>query len=126
MDADDWLRIIETKLDFTNCNDEECVALAVHQLEGLAKSWWDSYWDSHAEPAHISWEEFARAFRDQHAPKQVLVQKAQEFRTMSQGTMKVEEYERHFMKMMKYAPDDTNTEEKKQFWFHRGLHHGIR
>jgi len=30
MDADDWLRIIETKLDFTNCNDEECVALAVH------------------------------------------------------------------------------------------------
>jgi len=64
MDTDDWLRISETKLDFTNCNDEECVALAVHQLEGPAKSWWDSYWDSHADPAHISWEEFARAFRD--------------------------------------------------------------
>ena len=43
MDTDDWLRIIETKLDFTNCNDEECVALVVHQLEGPAKSWWDSY-----------------------------------------------------------------------------------
>ncbi|XP_039776793.1 uncharacterized protein LOC120644271 [Panicum virgatum] len=28
--------------------------------------------------------------------------------------------------MMRYAPDDTNTEEKKQFWFLRGLHHGIR
>ena len=126
MDTDDWLRISETKLDFTNCNDEECVALAVHQLEGPAKSWWDSYWDSHADPAHISWEEFARAFRDQHVPKQVLVQKAQEFRTMSQGTMKVEEYERHFMKMMRHAADDTNTEEKKQFWFHHGLHHGIR
>ena len=40
--------------------------------------------------------------------------------------MKVEEYERHFTKMMRYAPGDTNTEEKKQFWFHRGLHHGIR
>jgi hypothetical protein len=40
--------------------------------------------------------------------------------------MRVEEYERHFTKMMRYAADDTNTEEKKQFWFLRGLHHGIR
>ena len=55
-----------------------------------------------------------------------MIQKAQDFRTMVQGTMKVEEYERHFMKMMWYAPDDTNTDEKKQFWFQRGLHHGIR
>jgi hypothetical protein len=55
-----------------------------------------------------------------------MIQKAQEFRTMAQGTMRVEEYECHFTKMMRYAPDDTNTEEKKQFWFLRGLHHGIR
>ncbi|XP_025798638.1 uncharacterized protein LOC112878607 [Panicum hallii] len=96
------------------------------QLEGTAKSWWDSYCDSHHDPAHISWEEFARAFREQHVPRQVMIQKAQEFRTMTQGTMKVEEYERHFTKMMRYAADDTNTEEKKQFWFLRGLHHGIR
>jgi hypothetical protein len=40
--------------------------------------------------------------------------------------MRVEEYERHFMKMMWYAPDDTNTDQKKQFWFLRGLHHGLR
>jgi hypothetical protein len=40
--------------------------------------------------------------------------------------MRVEEYEHHFMKMMRYAPDDTNTDQKKQFWFLRGLHHGLR
>jgi hypothetical protein len=40
--------------------------------------------------------------------------------------MRVEEYERQFTKMMRYAADDTNTEEKKQFWFLRGLHHGMR
>ena len=38
MDADDWLRVIESKLDLTDCNDEECVAIAAHQLEGPAKS----------------------------------------------------------------------------------------
>jgi hypothetical protein len=29
--------------------------------------------------------------------------------------MRVEEYEHHFMKMMWYAPDYTNTDQKKQF-----------
>jgi hypothetical protein len=125
MEADDWLRVIKTKLDLTNCTNEERVALVVHQLEGTTKSWWDSYCDSHQDPAHITWEEFARAFHEQHVPRQVMIQKAQEFRTMTQGTMRVEEYERHFTKMMRYTVDDTNTEEKKEFWFLRGLHHGI-
>ena len=40
--------------------------------------------------------------------------------------MRVEEYERHFMKMMHYAAQDTNTDQKKQFWFLRGLHHSLR
>jgi hypothetical protein len=31
--------------------------------------------------------------------------------------MRVEEYECHFMKMMRYAPDDTNTDREKLFWF---------
>ena len=92
-----------------------CVALVVHQLEGTARSWWDSYCNSHANPASITWEEFARAFRDHHVPRQLLIQKAQEFRTMTQATMKVQEYERHFTKMMRYAPEDVNTDEKKQF-----------
>ena len=43
MDADDWLRVIETKQDLTDWTDEECVALAVHQLKGTARSLWDSY-----------------------------------------------------------------------------------
>ncbi|WVZ50243.1 hypothetical protein U9M48_001517 [Paspalum notatum var. saurae] len=28
--------------------------------------------------------------------------------------------------MMRYAPDDTNSDEKKQYWFLQGLNHGIR
>jgi hypothetical protein len=68
MDADDWLRVIESKLDLTDCTDEVCVALAVHQFKGTARSWWDSYYNSHANPASITWEEFARVFRDHHVP----------------------------------------------------------
>jgi hypothetical protein len=28
--------------------------------------------------------------------------------------------------MMRYAPEGTNLEQQKQFWFLRGLHHGLR
>ena len=28
--------------------------------------------------------------------------------------------------MMRYVPDETDTEEKKMFWFHRGLNYEIR
>ena len=45
---------------------------------------------------------------------------------MTQGVMKVHEYARHFSRMMRYVPDETDTEEKKQFWFHRGLNYEIR
>jgi hypothetical protein len=30
LDADDWLRVIETNLDLTVCSDEACVAIAAH------------------------------------------------------------------------------------------------
>jgi hypothetical protein len=40
--------------------------------------------------------------------------------------MRVEEYERHFMNMTRYVLKDTNTDQKKRFWFLRGLHHGLR
>jgi hypothetical protein len=40
--------------------------------------------------------------------------------------MRVEEYERRFMKLMRYALEDINTDQKKKLWFLRGLHHGLR
>jgi hypothetical protein len=104
LEADNWLRVIETKLDLTICFNEECVAIVAHQLEGPAKAWWDNYTATHPNPAFITWLEFCKAFREQYLPGELLVQKAQEFRTMTQGAMRVEEYERHFMKMMRYAP----------------------
>jgi hypothetical protein len=95
--------VIETKLDLTVRSDEECVAITAQQLEVPAKSWWDNYTASHMNPAFITWLEFYEAFSKQYLPSELLIQKAQEFYTMIQGAMRVEENERHFMKMMRYA-----------------------
>jgi hypothetical protein len=125
LDADDGMRVIETKLDLTVYTGEECVAIAAHQLNGSAKSWWDKYAASHPNPVFITWLEFCKAVCKQYLPSELMVQTTQEFCTMTQGAMRVEEYERHFMKMMRYAPENTNLEQKKQFWFLRGLHPGL-
>jgi hypothetical protein len=126
LDADDWLRVIEPKLDLTVYTSEECVPIAAHQLDGSARSWWDNYAASHLNPNFINCLEFCEAFRKQYVPCELMVQKTQEFYTMTQGAMRVEENECHYMEMMRYAPEDTNPEQKKQFWFLRGPHHSLR
>jgi hypothetical protein len=39
LEANDWLKVIETKLGLTNYTDEECVALTAHRLIGSVKAW---------------------------------------------------------------------------------------
>ena len=51
--AEDWLREMEKKLDLTTCSEEECVGVAAHQLTGAACAWWDNFYDTHLDPAHI-------------------------------------------------------------------------
>jgi hypothetical protein len=53
MDADDWLRTIEKKLQVMQCSNQERVLFASHQLEGSASEWWDAYVNAHEEPRNI-------------------------------------------------------------------------
>lgn len=54
LDADDWLRSTEKKLDIARCEDREKVLFASHQLEGAAAEWWDTFCASHAGPQSIT------------------------------------------------------------------------
>ena len=81
--AEDWLREMKKKLDLTTCSDEECVEVIPHQLTGATRVWWDSYYDTHSDPTHISWEEFTEAFREHHVLEGVMDAKVEEFRNIS-------------------------------------------
>jgi hypothetical protein len=61
MDADDWLKFIEKKLQVVQCNNREKVLLASHQLSGPAADWWDAYVEAHEKPESINWPEFRAA-----------------------------------------------------------------
>ena len=43
LDADDWLRVIQRKLEPFDCEDKDKVLLAAHQLTGTALAWWENY-----------------------------------------------------------------------------------
>jgi hypothetical protein len=54
MDADDWLKTVERKLQVVQCNNREKVLLVSHQLIGPAADWWDVYVEAHEEPDTIN------------------------------------------------------------------------
>jgi hypothetical protein len=55
MDADDWLKTIEKKLQVVQCTNQERVLFAAHQLVGLTADWWDMHVEAHEEPETINW-----------------------------------------------------------------------
>jgi hypothetical protein len=47
MEAGNWLKSIEKKLEIAQCTDKEKVLFAAHQLFGTAAEWWEMYRNSH-------------------------------------------------------------------------------
>jgi hypothetical protein len=74
---------------------------------------------------HIGWDKFVEAFRDHHIPEAMMDRKADEFWHLKMGGMSVQEYTNRLQELMRYVPDDTNTEKKKVYWFRKGLHKGM-
>jgi hypothetical protein len=82
MDADDWLKSIEKKLQVVQYNNREKVLLASHQLSGPAADWWDAYVEAHNEPESINWPEFRTAFPAYHVPQGVIKLNKKEFQDL--------------------------------------------
>jgi hypothetical protein len=70
MDADDWPKSVEKKLQVVQCNNCEKVLLASHQLSSPASDWWDAYAEAHEEPESINRTEFRAASMHIMFPKE--------------------------------------------------------
>jgi hypothetical protein len=125
MDADDWLKSIEKKLQVVQYNNCEKVLLVSHQLSGHAADWWDAYVEAHEEPKSMNWPEFRAAFRAHHVPQVVIKLKKKEFQDLKQGSMSVNEYVTKFTQLSHYAPHEVDTDEKKHECFLNGLNDGL-
>ena len=121
LDADDWLRLVERKLNVAQCQDHEKALFASHQLEGAALSWWESFLAMQPAGHVITWEEFRTAFRRAHIPAGLMKLKKKEFLSLKQGRRSVAEYLYEFNHLARYAPEEVSTDEAKQEKFMDGL-----
>jgi hypothetical protein len=125
MDADDWLKSIEKKLQVVQCNNYEKVLLASQKLSGPVVDWWDAYVEFHKEPESMNWLEFRAASHAHHVPQGVIKLKKKEFQDLKQGSMFVNEYVTKLTQLSRYAPHEVDTDEKKQESFLNGLNDGL-
>nr|AAO73216.1 retrotransposon protein, putative, Ty3-gypsy sub-class [Oryza sativa Japonica Group]AAP68408.1 putative polyprotein [Oryza sativa Japonica Group] len=121
MEANDWLHAIEKKLNLLQCNDQEKVAFATHQLQGPASAWWDNHMATRPPGMEVTWAEFCHSFRKAQVPDGVVAQKKREFRALHQGNRMVTEYLHEFNRLARYTPEDVRTDAEKQEKFLAGL-----
>jgi len=113
LDADDWLRTIERKLEIARTEEGDKVPFATHYLEGAAAIWWDNakaIWPADEE---ITWTKFKDHFRKYHIPAGIMKIKQREFLALTQGSMSVSEYLNKFNHLARYSLYDVATEERK-------------
>src|SRR3954465_12468583 len=62
LEADDWLRSIERKLETAHVAPNDRVMFAVYFLEGAALQWWENYVAMQPDGHVVTWQEFCVAF----------------------------------------------------------------
>ncbi|KAK1606709.1 hypothetical protein QYE76_030382 [Lolium multiflorum] len=70
----------------------------------------------------MTWADFKLKFSKYHVPPGLIKKMRDEFRELKQGRMTVVEYRDRFLTLSRYAPDETDTTDKRQERFLNGLH----
>jgi hypothetical protein len=81
--------------------------------------------EAHEEPNNINWNELKMVFQSHHVPQGIIKLKKKEFEDLKQGSMIVSEYVTRFTQLSRYAPNNMDTDEKKQDCFLNGLNDGL-
>src|SRR3954468_21441491 len=66
LDADDWLRSLERKLETTHVAPGDRVLFAAYFMEGAALQWWDNFVAMQTIGHVVTWQEFYDEFRGYH------------------------------------------------------------
>jgi hypothetical protein len=75
LEADHWLRVIESKFGLLHCTEVQKTLFATQQLRGDTIVWWANYAVTHPADYQVSWTEFRSAFRTHHIPAGVMRKK---------------------------------------------------
>jgi hypothetical protein len=79
LEADHWLRVMETKFGLLRCTEVQKTLFATQQLCGDASAWWANYTVTRPADYQVSWAEFCDAFHTHYIPAGMMRKKHQEF-----------------------------------------------
>jgi len=121
LEADSWIRLMESKFELLTCTETQKTLFAAHQLRGTAASWWATFLAMQPAGYQVPWTEFAAAFRAHHIPSSIMKIKLHEFMALRQGNRSVREYIQVFNELARYAPNHVDTYAKKRECFLEGM-----
>jgi hypothetical protein len=75
LEADHWLRVMESKFGLLRCIEVQKTLFTVQQLRGDASAWWANYTITHPTDYQVPWAEFHDAFRAYYIPAGVMRKK---------------------------------------------------
>jgi hypothetical protein len=121
LEADHWLRVIESKFELLHCTEVQKTLFTTQQVHGDANAWWANYITTHPVDYQVSWTEFRSAFRAHHIPAGMTREKRQKFMNLKQGGRSMHNYFKLFNHMSQYTLDQVDTNDKKKDRFMIGL-----
>jgi hypothetical protein len=104
---------MESKFGLLHCTKVQKTLFATQQLCGDASAWWANYTTTHLVDYQVSWTEFRNTFHAHYIPAVVIGKKCQEFMDLKQGERSVHNYSKQFNHLVQCAPDQVDTNEKK-------------
>jgi hypothetical protein len=75
LEADHWLRVMESKFGLLRYTVVQKTIFAAQQLRGDASAWWANYAATRPADYQVSWAEFCDAFRAHYIPAGVMRKK---------------------------------------------------
>jgi hypothetical protein len=75
LEADHWLRAIESKFGLLRCTEGQKTLFTMQQLCGDASTWWANYTATRPMDYQVSWTEFRNAFCTHYIPAGVMTKK---------------------------------------------------
>ena len=121
LEANSWLKTIESKFTLYPYDDNDKASFAAQQLRGPTRTWWDNHVAMFPAGTRFSWNVFKEAFRAHHIPTGVIRRKLTEFLVLKQGNNNVMQYAQNFNTLSQYASYHVDTDEKKHACFWQGL-----
>ncbi|XP_057954074.1 uncharacterized protein LOC131148380 [Malania oleifera] len=119
---------MEKILTVLNYTEQQKVFFTTFKLAREAERWWHAMKlleEQRAVPIAMTWDHFKQVFYDRYFPTTIRNAKAEEFFSLTQRRLTVQQYATKFMEFSRFAPSVVPNKYQKARWFERGLNQRI-